>query len=89
MGLRAAGAQCFVARLAEGLDLGCAATPRLRASGGATRLAANCSEVPRQALFQLSYAGRGGSASIRTKDLRVMSPALWAAELRNRLSGTR
>lgn len=46
MGLRAAGAQCFVARLAEGLDLGCAATPRLRASGGATRLAANCSEVP-------------------------------------------
>src|SRR5215467_6183369 len=39
--------------------------------------------ITRRVLCQLSYAGLGGSASIRTKDLRLMRPALWAAELRN------
>src|SRR5262249_55725256 len=39
--------------------------------------------ITRQVLCQLSYAGLGGSASTRTKDLRLMRPALWASELRN------
>src|SRR6266699_2942370 len=43
--------------------------------------------ITRQVLCQLSYAGHGGSASIRTKDVRVMSPALWPAKLRNLVLG--
>src|SRR5712691_1575307 len=43
--------------------------------------------ITRQVLCQLSYAGRGGSASIRTKDFRVMSPALWPSKLRNLVLG--
>ncbi len=43
--------------------------------------------ITKQVLCRLSYAGRGGSASIRTKDFRVMSPVLWSSKLRNLVLG--
>src|SRR5712691_983197 len=73
-------------------------SPVLR-TGAVTRSAREAMLVPpasirtgallltRQVLCQLSYAGRGGSASIRTKDVRVMSPALWPSKLRNLVLG--
>lgn len=74
------------------LRAGAVTRPAREANALAPRASTRTRVLPltRRALCLLSYAGRGGgSASIRTKDLRVMSPALSASKLRNLATGTR